>query len=62
MGEIGCGKTSLIRIISQWKGNDMLTLNIHAEISNKAIIAFIKEHKLMELKMRQIKFGYFLMK
>ena len=26
----------------------MLTLNIHAEISNKAIIAFIKEHKLID--------------
>ena len=48
MGETGCGKTSLIRIISQLKGNDMLTLNIHAGISKKEIITFIKEHKLID--------------
>ncbi len=38
MGETGCGKTSLIRIISQLKWNDMLTLNIHTGILNKEII------------------------
>ena len=48
MGETGCGKTSLIRIISKLKGNDMLTLNIHAGISKKEIIDFVNEKKLIE--------------
>ena len=48
MGETGCGKTSLIRIISKLKGNKMITMNIHAGISNKDIINFIYENNLIE--------------
>ncbi len=42
MDETGYGKTSLIR------GNKMVTMNIHAGISNKDIIIFINENNLIE--------------
>ena len=42
MGETGCGKTSLIRIISQLLKSEMKTLNIHAGISDKDIIEFME--------------------
>ena len=42
MGETGCGKTSLIRIISQLLKSEMKTLNIHAGISDKVIINFME--------------------
>ncbi len=48
MGETGCGKTSLIRIISKLRGNDMEILNIHAGISNKDIINFVNEKNLIK--------------
>ena len=46
MRETIYGKTSLIRIISKLRGNNMETLNIHAGISNKDIINFVNEKKL----------------
>ena len=46
MGETGWGKTSLIRIISKLRGNNMEILNIHDEISNKDIINYVNEKKL----------------
>ena len=46
MGETVCGKTSLIRIISKLRGNNMKILNIHAGISNKYIINFVNQKKL----------------
>ena len=42
MGETGCGKTSLIRIISELKNNTMKILNIHAGITDQDIIDFMK--------------------
>ena len=42
MGETGCGKTSLIRIISELKKNTMKILNIHAGITDKDIIDFME--------------------
>ncbi|OUM67355.1 hypothetical protein PIROE2DRAFT_58828 [Piromyces sp. E2] len=48
MGETGCGKTSLIRIIAELKDIEMNTLNIHAGIEDKDIIQFIKEKNLFE--------------
>jgi len=41
MGETGWEKTLLIRIISKLKGNEMVTINIHAGISKKDIIDFV---------------------
>ena len=46
MGETICGKTSLIRIISKLKGNNMEILNIRAGMSNKYIINYVNEKKL----------------
>ena len=46
MGETICGKTSLIRIISKLRGNNIEILNIHAGISNKDIINYVNEKKL----------------
>ena len=46
MGETGCGKTSLIKILSSLlnKGNmDLKILNIHAGITDKDIIKFIEK-------------------
>ena len=48
MGETGCGKTSLIRIIAELKDITMYTLNIHAGIEDKDIIEFIEKHNLLE--------------
>jgi len=48
MGETGCGKTSLIRIIAKFKDIPLLTLNIHAGIEDDDIIQFIKENDLYE--------------
>ena len=47
MGETGCGKTSLIRIISQLLKSEMKILNIHAGISDRDIIEFM-EGKIKE--------------
>ena len=47
MGETGCGKTSLIRKLSEMKNNGdkskMFTLNIHAGTNDNDIIKFIEE-------------------
>jgi len=48
MGETGCGKTSLIKIIAELKGIDMHILNIHAGIEDKDIINFLEENELFE--------------
>ena len=48
MGETGCGKTLLIRIIYKVKGNEMVTMNIHAGISKKDIIDFVNKSNLIE--------------
>jgi len=48
MGETGCGKTSLIRIVAELKNITMYTLNIHAGIEDKDIIEFINEKKLLK--------------
>ena len=48
MGETGCGKTSLVRIIAKLKNITLLTLNIHAGIEDKDIINFLKKEKLFE--------------
>ena len=48
MGETGCGKTSLIRIIANLKDVKMHILNIHAGIEDKDIIEFLKEKNLFE--------------
>ena len=41
MGETGCGKTSLIRIMAQLLKNDMKILNIHAGITDNDIYEFM---------------------
>ena len=46
MGETGCGKTSLIKIIDELKDIKMLILNIHAGIEDKDIIKFINDNNL----------------
>ncbi|ORX81683.1 hypothetical protein BCR32DRAFT_244734 [Anaeromyces robustus] len=48
MGETGCGKTSLIKIIAKLKNIKMITFNIHAGIEVKDIIDFLKKYKLFE--------------
>ena len=48
MGETGCGKTSLIRMIKELKNNAMYILNIHAGIVDKDIINFMTERGLLE--------------
>ena len=48
MGETGCGKTSLIRMIKELKNNAMFILNIHAGIVDKDIINFMTERGLLE--------------
>ena len=53
MGETGCGKTSLIKMISQLKKNIMLIFKIHAGITNKNIITFIEENNLYKLNNEQ---------
>ena len=46
MGETGCGKTSLIKIIAELKNIKLKILNIHAGIEDKDIIEFLKDNKL----------------
>ncbi|ORX57745.1 hypothetical protein BCR36DRAFT_318513 [Piromyces finnis] len=48
MGETGCGKTSLIRIIAELKDIELNSLNIHAGIEDKDIIQFIRNKNLFE--------------
>ena len=48
MGETGCGKTSLIRIISELKMNEMKILNIHAGISDDDILQFMIDNNFIE--------------
>ena len=52
MGETGCGKTSLIRIISAFKSNRfaLKILNIHAGITDKDIIEFVVKNGFTEPK------------
>ena len=54
MGETGCGKTSLIRKLSELLNNGssekMKILNIHAGISDKDIIKFLKKNVINEAK------------
>ena len=48
MGETGCGKTSLIRKLSELMNNgesNMKILNIHAGIKDKEIVEFLKDKK-----------------
>lgn len=46
MGETGCGKTSLIKMLANLIGIQLLILNIHAGISDKDIINFIESKVL----------------
>jgi len=48
MGETGCGKTSLIKIIANLKDITMNTLNVHAGIEDSDIIKFLKDHNLFQ--------------
>ena len=48
MGETGCGKTSLIRIIAELKDIKMYIFNIHAGIEDKDIKKFLEDNKLFE--------------
>ena len=53
MGETGCGKTSLIRKISELQNNGkhrLIIKNIHAGHTNKDIIDFIENEVLPEAK------------
>ena len=53
MGETGCGKTSLINVISKLKNNIILILKIHAGITNEDIIKFIEDNNLYQLDNKQ---------
>ena len=54
MGETGCGKTSLIRKLSEMKNNGdkkkMKILNIHAGTNDKDIVSFLYENVIPEAK------------
>ena len=50
MGETGCGKTSLIKIISDLKNNHLLKMDIHAGITDQDIIIFLKSNGLIQGK------------
>jgi ABC-type nitrate/sulfonate/bicarbonate transport system ATPase subunit len=53
MGETGCGKTSLIRKLSELQNNGECNLiidNIHAGHTNEDIIKFIEEKVIPEAK------------
>ena len=58
MGETGCGKTSLIKKLSELKNNgdseQMKTFNIHAGITDEDIIEKIKEY---DQEAKRMKFG-----
>ena len=55
MGETGCGKTSLIRMLSQMQNkgekNGMKILNIHAGTNDDDIIKFMNEFVIPEAKL-----------
>ena len=59
MGETGCGKTSLIRILSEMLNNGdkkkMKILNIHAGTNDSDIIRFLKKKVIPEAKKLQEK-------
>ena len=46
MGETGCGKTSLIKIIAELKDIPIFTFNIHAGIEDSDIIEFMEKKEL----------------
>ncbi|OUM66214.1 hypothetical protein PIROE2DRAFT_59532 [Piromyces sp. E2] len=48
MGETGCGKTSLIKIIADLKGKTLKKFDIHAGIEDQHIVEFLEEHNLFE--------------
>ena len=48
MGETGCGKTSLIKMISILRDNAMITLDIHAGITEEDIISFMENNGLIK--------------
>ena len=54
MGETGCGKTSLIKMLSRLLNNgsekNMKVLNIHAGTSDNDIVNFIEKEILDEAK------------
>ena len=54
MGETGCGKTSLIRKLSEFINNGstdkMKILNIHAGVNDNDIIKYLEEHVIKEAK------------
>ena len=57
MGETGCGKTSLIRKLSEMlnngKLNNMYTLNIHAGTNDEEIINFINKIEIIAKKLKE---------
>ncbi|ORX43503.1 P-loop containing nucleoside triphosphate hydrolase protein [Piromyces finnis] len=46
LGETGCGKTSLIKIIAELKGVQLHIFNIHAGIDDDKIIKYLESEKL----------------
>eukprot|EP00833_Pecoramyces_ruminatium_P013492 jgi/Orpsp1_1/1187524/evm.model.d7180000058358.1 len=48
MGETGCGKTSLIRIIAELKGATMHIINIHSGIEDNDIVERLKQFNLFD--------------
>ena len=48
MGETGCGKTSLIKMISILRDNAMITLDVHAGITEEDIISFMEKNGLIK--------------
>ena len=54
MGETGCGKTSLIRKLSEFINNGstdkMKILNIHAGVNDNDIIKYLEDHVIKEAK------------
>ena len=58
MGETGCGKTSLIRIISELKMNEMKILNIHAGITDDDILQFMISNEFIEGYEEEVKREY----
>ena len=56
MGETGCGKTSLIKAIAEINNYKMITLNIHAGITDNEIVQFMVTNKLLEDHLEYDKF------
>ena len=56
MGETGCGKTSLINAIAEINNYKMITLNIHAGITDNEIVQFMVINNLLETNLRYDKF------